>query len=63
MVRGGGGAKAWVWDVHEGEISPGWGTGASQLVGVSTGHPDSRGAGSGAALFAEQAEDILFFKQ
>ena len=53
-------SRRWVRDVHEGEIAPGWRTAASQLAGVSIGHPDSCGAGSGAAVFAEQAEDIFF---
>lgn len=49
-----------VQDVHEGEIPPGWGTAAAQLVGVSIGHPDPCSTGSRAAVFAEQAEDIFF---
>lgn len=59
--RGSKGMKRkWVWNVHEGEIALCWRTAASQLVGVSTEHPNSCGAGSGAAIFAEQAEDIFF---
>lgn len=45
MVRGSKAvSRKWVRGVHKGETTPGWRTAASQLVGVSTGHPDSHGS-------------------
>lgn len=37
-------SRKWVCGVHNGEITPGWRTAASQLVGVSAGHPDACGS-------------------